>query len=400
MKGKKRITKRVVDALKPGEIAWDTEVKGFGVRCQRRDRVYVLKTRVHGRQRWFSIGPHGSPWTVEKARGEARRILGEIADKRDPATFRDAEKANPTVADLAAMFLQEHVRTKRKASTAEFCRDILERIVVPKLGRLRVTDVTHSDVARLHHSLRGTPYQANRVLAVMSKMFNWAEPKGYRESGSNPCRHVEKNPEKGRERFLSEEELVRLADVLNEAEHEGNESPYITAAVRLLIFTGARRGEILNLEWSHVDFKQAMLLLPDSKTGKKTIYLSPPALEVLANIPRLESNPFVICGNKPGEHLVNLTKPWRRIRKRAGLEDVRIHDLRHSFASVAASGGLSLPMIGKLLGHTQAATTERYAHLAADPIRAANEAIGQRIAAAMKGAAEGGEVVKLEKRGA
>ena len=397
MSDRKRITKRVVDALKPSEIAWDTEVKGFGARCQRRDKVYILKARVHGRQRWFSIGPHGSPWTVGMARSEARRILGEVASKKDPATARNAEKANPTVADLAIMFLQEHVRTKRKASTAEFCRDILERIVVPKLGRIRVVDVTHSDVARLHHSLRRTPYQANRVLAVVSKMFNWAEPKGYRESNSNPCRHVEKNPEKGRERFLSEDELVRLAVVLNESERDGSESPFTIAAIRMMVFTGARRGEILNLEWGHVDFDKAMLLLPDSKTGKKTIYLSPPALEVLANLPRQENNPYVICGGKPGEHLVNLTKPWGRVRKRAGLEDVRLHDLRHSFASEAASGGLSLPMIGKLLGHTQVATTQRYAHLAADPVRAANEAIGQRIAAMMKGG-EAGELVPMPTR--
>jgi integrase len=400
MNGRMRITKRVVDALKPSEITWDTEVRGFGVRCQRRDKVYVLKARVHGRQRWFSIGPHGSPWTVGMARSEARRILGEIASKKDPATARDAEKANPTVEDLAAMFLQEHVRTKRKISTAEFCRDILERIVVPRLGRIRVADVTHSDVAQLHHSLRRTPYQANRVLAVVSKMFNWAEPKGYRDPNANPCRHVEKNPEKGRERFLSDDELVRLADVLNEMEHESDESPYIIAAVRMLIFTGARRGEILNLEWSHVDIGRALLLLPDSKTGQKAIYLSPPALEVLANLPRQENNPYVICGGKPGEHLVNLTKPWGRIRKKADLEDVRLHDLRHSFASVAASGGLSLPMIGKLLGHTQAQTTQRYSHLAADPVRAANEAIGLRIAAVMEGGAEGGEVVPMPKRGA
>ena len=398
MSDRKRITKRVVDALKPGEITWDIEVKGFGVRCQRRDKVYVLKVRVHGRQRWFSIGPHGSPWTVEMARSEARRILGEIASKKDPATSRDAEKSNPTVGDLATMFLQEHVRAKRKASTAEFYRDILERIVVPKLGRIRVADVTHSDVARLHHSLRGTPYQANRVLAVLSKMFSWAEPKGYRESSSNPCRHVEKNPEKGRERFLSEDELVRLADVLNKAEHDGTENPYTIAAIRMLVFTGARRGEILTLEWSHVDFDNAMLLLPDSKTGQKAIYLSPPALEVLTNLSRQESNPYVICGGKPGEHLVNLTKPWGRIRERANLEDVRLHDLRHSFASVAASGGLSLPMIGKLLGHTQAQTTQRYSHLAADPVRAANAAIGQRIAAVMKGGAEGGVVVPMPTR--
>ena len=164
--------------------------------------------------------------------------------------------------------------------------------------------------------------------------------------------------------------------------------------MRLLVFTGARLSEVLNLRWQDVDVERAKLWLPDSKTGRKALYLSAPALQVLADLPRLDGNPHVICGDKPGARLVNIQKPWRRIRARAGLEDVRLHDLRHSFASVAAAGGLSLPMIGKLLGHTQAATTQRYAHLAADPVRAANEAIGQRIAAMMKGGA-GSDVVTL-----
>ena len=181
----KRITKRLVEALKPGSIIWDTDVKGFGVRCQRRDKIYVLKTRTGGRQRWFSIGPHGSPWTPEKARTRAKRILGEIADRKDPATLRDASKRNPTVADLTAMFLHEHVEAKRKPSTAKGYRDFLERLALPKIGQFKVADVTRSDVARLHHSQRRTPYQANRLLAVLAKMFAWAEQHGFREDGTN-----------------------------------------------------------------------------------------------------------------------------------------------------------------------------------------------------------------------
>ena len=204
---------------------------------------------------------------------------------------------------------------------------------------------------------------ANKCLALLSKMFNMAERWGMRPDGTNPCRHVDKYRSQPRERFLSEQELARLAEVLAEVAGDGSETPFTVAAVRLLVFTGARLGEILSLRWEYVDFDNAMLFLPESKTGKKVIYLSAPALEVLTNIPRIESNPYAICGEKDGAHLVNLQKPWTRIRKRAGLENVRIHDLRHSFASVAASGGLSLPMIGKLLGHTQAATTQRYAHL-------------------------------------
>ncbi len=392
-----RITKRIVDTLKPGQVIWDSEVKGFGVRCQRKAKVYILKARAGGRQRWISIGAHGSPWTPDQARTEAKRLLGEIAKGRDPAAIRDAEKRNPTVASFVNAFLVEHVEAKRKAKTQASYRDLLERLAVPALGRLRVSDVTHADIERLHYSSRSTPYQANRLVAVLSKMFSWAEKHGHRPHNTNPCRHVERFDEVKRERFLSETELSRLAEILSGVEHSNGENPYVVAAIRLLIFTGARLSEILKLEWAHVDFDHAMLMLPESKTGQRVIYLSAPALEALSTIPRIESNPYVIVGDRPAASLVNLQKPWRRIRKIAGLDDVRLHDLRHSYASIAASGGLSLPMIGKLLGHSQAATTHRYAHLAADPIRAANEAIGARISAAMRGEGNG-EVVSLPKR--
>ena len=166
------------------------------------------------------------------------------------------------------------------------------------------------------------------------------------------------------------------------------------AAIRLLIFTGARRNEILTLRWEHVSEEHGCLMLPDSKTGRKAVHLNPPALDVLHALPRLEGNPYVICGEKAGQHLVNLEKPWRRIRKAAKLDDVRLHDLRHSFASVAASGGQSLIVIGKMLGHSQPATTARYAHLADDPVKAASDAVGRHIAAAMDGGTSG-ELVEL-----
>lgn len=437
-----RITKRLVDALDTGTAVFDEVVRGFMVRCQRRDKVYFVKAKVKGKWRWFRIGIHGAPWTPETARTEAKRILGQIADKKDPAAIREAEKANPTVAELAVMFLAEHVEAKRRTRTAQSYRDLIDRLIVPGIGDIKVADLTRADVAKLHHAQKATPYQGNRMLAVLSKAMAWAELRGYRDEGTNPCRGVEKFRERKRERFLSEDELAALGEVLAESERTGRESPFVVAAFRLLIFTGARMGEILTLEWDHVDTDRAMLRLPDSKTGAKVIYLSPPALETFATIPRLEKNPHVICGAVPGAHLVDLEKPWRRIRERAtirlwrrsddarvagliekltddlerepthaecveaaakgkinlpaGMIDVRIHDLRHSFASVAAGGGASLPMIGALLGHTQAQTTQRYAHLAADPVRAANTAIGERIAAAMKGTS--GEIVPLRRK--
>ena len=390
------ITKRTVEAMQPGTLVWDGDVTGLGVRCRASgSRHYVLKYRAGGRQRWVTIGRHGAPWTPHMARLEARRLLGEVAAGRDPADSRDRGKIAPTVAGLAEHFMQEHVEAKRKPRTAREYRRLFDKIILPALGKRRIIDIARPEIARFHHASRETPYQANRTLALLSKLFNWAEQNGYRPDGSNPCRHVEKYRERRRERFLSESELARLGDVLAMAEREGTETVFIIAAIRLLLFTGARLGEILGLRWEYVDIERACLRLPESKTGQKVLYLNAPAMEVLATLPRVEGNPFVICGEREGAHLVNLEKPWRRIRARAGLDDVRIHDLRHSFASFGAAGGLSLPMIGKLLGHTQAATTERYAHLAADPVRAANEAIGARIAAAMKGETTGEDVVSL-----
>ena len=384
-----KITKRAVDALKPGAdgaeaVLWDTEVKGFGVRVQRGGtKSYIVHYRTgSGRRaplRKLTIGKHGAPWTPEQARSEAKRLLGIVETGADPAADKIARKEAPTLGDLAERFLAEHAEAKRKASTATEYRRLLDRIILPALGKRKVIEITRQDVGKLHHSLRQAPYQANRVLAVLSKMFNLAEHWGLRPDGLNPCRHVEKFGERKRERMLSSAELGRLGEALSA--HAG--SPYTAAAVKLLVFTGARLNEVLSLRWDWIDFDRGEARLPDSKTGAKTLHLPPPALSVLAELPRLDGNPHVIVGHKTGAAMVNLEKPWRAIRATAGLDDVRLHDLRHAFASVAASSGMGLPIIGKMLGHTQAATTHRYAHLASDPVKAAAAAVAGKIAAAM-----------------
>lgn len=464
---KRKITKRVVDSLSPGDIVWDTVVRGYGVRRQRDARVYVVKYRFGGRQRWYRIGEHGAPWTAEKARTRAESVLGDVADGNDPAAAREAARDQRTIAELCECYLADYAEHHKRPSTVATDRINIENHIKPLLGRLNVADITRADVDRFKRAVkdgktakdiklgprarsivRGGEGAANRCLALLSHMFSMAERWGWRAEGTNPCRYVEKYRENRRERFLSEAELACLGHVLAEAE-QGVESPFAIAAVRLLIFTGARVSEILSLRWEHVDLERAMLRLPDSKTGAKAIYLSAPALEILATLPHIDGNPHVIAGERKGAPLVNLQKPWRRLRQRTtlrlwaaeaesrseggrlvtllrekldreplyaecvqeakrcgvelprGLEDVRLHDLRHSFASVGAAGGLSLPMIGRLLGHTQTATTQRYAHLAADPVKAANEAIGQRIAAMMKGGEEKmvAEILPMAKRG-
>jgi integrase len=279
----------------------------------------------------------------------------------------------------------------------------IQNHVIPLLGDRFVDEVTRADIDQFKRAVRegttadpnanrrnsyrggavvtGGTGVANRCLALLSKMFNLAERWGLRPEHSNPVRHVEKYREGKKERFLTSAEFERLAQVLAEQEQAGAENPYVTAALRLLILTGARLGEILSLQWDFVNLDHRALRLPDSKTGQKVIFLSEPAIDILASIPRLANNPFVIVGGKEGQSLRNLQKPWGRIRKAAGLTGVRIHDLRHSYASVAAAAGMSLPVIGKLLGHTKSTTTERYAHLSADPLKAANEVIGAQLSA-------------------
>ncbi len=361
--------------------------------------MYIVQYRLggrNGRTRRYTIGEHGSPWTPHTARQEAKRLLGEVRAGRDPAAERARARAQASLATVLDQFLTEHGAKLKPRTRAEYER-LAKLYVVPKLGRVAIGEIERRDIAKLHHEMRGTPYQANRVLALLSKLFAWSEARGLRPEGVNPCRHVEKHREQKRERFLSEAELARLGEALARAEASGTCSPWAVAAIRLLLFTGARLNEILELKWEHVDIERACLRLPASKTGAKTIALNAPALDVLSKLPRVESNSFAIVGERPGAHLVNLEKPWRRVRKAAGLDGVRLHDLRHSFASVAASGGNSLIVIGKMLGHTQAQTTARYAHLADDPVRAASEATAARIAAALQG--KQAEVVTLKRRG-
>lgn len=397
---RERITKRVVDGLAAGDAAamvWDTEVAGFGVRWRGGAAVYLVRYRAgRGRGapiRTVTIGRHGAPWTPDTARVEAKRILGAAAGGADPASMRAAERTAPMVADLIERFLAEHADAKRKPRTAVEYRRLMALHVLPALGNRKVASISRADVAKLHHAGRATPYQANRVLAVLSKAFALAEVWGLRPDGSNPCRGVERYREAKREAMLTAAELARLGDAL--AAHRG--PPAVVAAIRLLIFTGARLSEILGLRWGEVDLERGEARLADSKTGAKTLHLPPPALRVLTALPRIDGNPFVITGHRAGAPLINLQKPWRAIRTAAGLPSLRVHDLRHAFASVGAGAGLGLPIIGKLLGHSQPATTARYAHIAADPAKAAAAAIAGQIEGAMERA--NAEVVRLPKKG-
>ena len=377
-----KITKRMVDQLKADgadTFHWDADLPGFGVRVRGSGRkYYVVQYRADGRVRRITLGRHGAVPT-ETARRRAMAAISEAKGGGDPAAARDERRKAVTMKQLGKRFLEEYVPNHCKPSTAyEYGRSV-NFFIDPRIGRRKVRDIKRSDIAELHHELRETPYQANRTLGVLSKMFSQAEVWGLRRDGSNPCLHVKRYKEEKRERFLNAEEFSRLGQVLDEILRDGSETRSAVVAFRLLMLTGCRLSEIQKLRWEHVDLEAGELHLPDTKTGGRAVPLAPSAVRLLETLPRDEDNPWVIAGKKPDSHLTDLQHPWRRIRARADLEDVRIHDLRHSFASRALALGEGLPMIGKLLGHTQVQTTARYAHLARDTVKASAARIGDSI---------------------
>ena len=407
-----KLTKRAVEAAKPRVrryTLFDAELKGFGLRIfPGGAKTWIVEYRANGggranAKRRLTLGPVGA-LTPDEARRAAQEALAHVRLGRDPMRLRQATRKSVTVRELAQRFLAMHVDAKRKPATQRQYRYLLEGILLPVLGEQKAEALTAQEVAKLHLSLKARPFQANRMLAVTGAMYSFGARHGFVAEGCNPARRVERFREHRRERFLSSGELERLGAALREAETVGLPwnvdeahpnakhlvkpedrytvlSPPAAAAIRLLILTGARLREILDLKWSHVDMERGLLLLPDSKTGRKTVVLNVAAMEVLDNLPRLAD--YVIAGTTPDAPRADLHRPWRQVSKRAGLEGVRLHDLRHTFASIGAGSGLGLPIIGKLLGHHQVATTQRYAHLDSDPLKRATNAIGRSIAKAM-----------------
>lgn len=388
-------------------IAYDDSLPGFGCRVTPKGvRSWIVEYRPHGGgrgvgKRRITLGST-AVLTPDQAREAAGDVLAKVRFGEDAPHDRAARRASPMVSELIEEYMRDEVRPTRKPRTADLYDIYVRCHVRPALGAKRAREVTPNDVAKLHRQIGiKAPVTANRVLALISALYSWAARTGRVPHDLKPAQGITRYREVGRERFLTSEELARLGDALREAETVGvpwtvdeskphakhtpkknrrtRVSPFATAAIRLLLFTGCRLREILNLRWAEVDRDRGLLLLPDSKTGRKPIILSQAAIALLDNLP--QAGEFVIAGKHPEQARRDLKRPWEAIRERARLGDIRLHDLRHSFAATGAGSNLGLPVIGKLLGHKRAETTSRYAHIAAEPLKTAADAIADQLAA-------------------
>ncbi len=382
-----RLTKRIVERLKADgkdAIFWDRDLAGFGVRVHTTGRkLYIVQSRGPAGLKRVTLGRVGTE-TVDARRREAAAVIDRIKRGEDPTPAPE-----PTVADLAKRFLQNQVAVRCKRKTEENYRKALRNHVLPALGQKPLGEVGPEDAAALHHKLRGTPSAANLAVWVLSRMFVLAEAWEMAPPGRNPCRHVRYYREKSRERFLTPEEFRLLGTTLKRLDAEGSMMPSAIAAVRLLMLTGCRSDEILSLKWDDVDRTARVLRLPDAKTGPRMVPLTGQVQKVLDGIERAEGVPWIFLGAKPKSRLACLSWHWQRIKQETGLHDVRVHDLRHSYASRALALGESLPTIGRLLGHARVGTTAKYAHLVRDAEKAAAARTGDSISAhIMPGRAE------------
>lgn len=367
-------------------VVWDRDLTGFGVRITAAGKVaFVLRYVLNGRQRSYTIGKHPD-LSPGAARERATALRGRVAGGQDPLEARRDAREAPTVNELCDDYLDRHARPKKRPKSVKGDEQLIRTYIRPKLGSRKVAAIGRRDVDELHQSLKTHPYQANRLLALVCKMFNLAVAWGWRSD--NPAKGIGRFAEDRRQRWLSADELQALAKAL--AIYPDKR---VAAAVLLLILTGARRGEVLNATWDQFDLARAIWTKPSHHTKQKKtehVPLSAPALALVSELKQsaiksldsdkaLEDFPYLFPGDAEGKPLQDIKKAWASFCETAALEGVRLHDLRHTYASHLVSTGHSLPLIGRLLGHTQPATTQRYAHLADDPLRKATEEFGSLL---------------------
>jgi integrase len=382
----------------------DPREAGFGIRVTPSGtKLFVARARIGGLRKRITLGEFPALKTAD-ARSLARLTLADIRAGRSPLVEREARimsarAGDMTVTDLAAKWLADHVRPKLKPRTAADYEDLLAKRILPAVGHLSVTRLSRDHVIALHVAMAKTPRRANYAVAVLRALLTFASDLKLRPPLDNPCRKIRLYRERPRERFLTETEFGKAAEAISEAENGGGIGRYAAAGLRMCLFTGARSGEIMAAQWRHIDWQRNLIRLPDSKTNEpRTIHLSAAALDVITSLVRVE--PYIIAGSRPGEPFKNLSRAWIVTRAKRGLHDVRLHDLRHSFASLAAGRGVSLQMIGRLLGHRRPQTTARYSHLSRDAVAEVNAEIGAAMVAAIEKSAApmAATVVKLKRR--
>lgn len=400
-----KLTKKKIDgfkyegqALKQGmsrDVRWDDEIPGFGVRVfppgatDRCRKSFVLSYRSHGRKRLLTIGVYGV-FTLDQARDKARSYLGKVVDGRDPLEDRKKKTQGQTFRELAEAYIERHARPHKKTWKTDQSR--LKKYILPVFGSHRVKAIRRTDIATLHQKIgKKKPYEANRNIALISVIFSCAKEWGYlEESAVNPATKIKPFDEEKRDRWVTTKELPKLAKAI-----DGEENIFIRACFWLYLLAGVRKNELLQSKWEDISFDTQELRLPKTKSGKTHyVPLSGPAIALLENLPRIDGNPYVFPGRKKGKHLVNIDKTWRKIREKAKIEDVRLHDLRRTVGSWLAQSGSPLHLIGKVLGHSNLKTTAIYSRFAQDHVKEALETYGKRLMG-IAGKGPVGEIIKI-----
>jgi integrase len=379
-----KLSKTVVERIKTADqdvVVWDDTLPGFGVRLKPSGvRSYIIQYRNRNTSvsRRLTIGQHGPLLTFDQAKKQARAMLADAMRGEDPVEIRKTSRRAPSISDLAADYLERHAVPKKRPKSVLDDRAMLNNIILPKLGAKKVDAIGRRDVEAIQVVMTDRPYQANRVLFLLSKMFNLAVEWGWRVD--NPAKGIQRYHEEKRDRWLSDDELRRLCTALDE-----HPNARAADAVRLQLLTGARLGEVLGSRKEDFDLGRGVWTKPAHQTKQRRTEHLPLSAQALALVESIveagnANSPFLFPGNKPGQPLREIKKFWTAVLWQAGIANYRLHDNRHTYASHLVSSGLSLEIVGRLLGHTTATTTKRYAHIADDPLRAATDRFGSKIA--------------------